>query len=43
MNTFHELIEKSVVSLNDKMGLVKGPNWKPLGYVTQKNTVLSNI
>jgi len=43
MNTFHELIEKSVVSLNDKMGLVKSPNWKPPGFLTQKNTVLSNI
>ncbi len=43
MNTFHELSEKGVVSLTDKMGLVKGANWKPLGFLTQKNTVLSNI
>lgn len=36
MNTFHELSEKGVVSLNDKMGLVKGPNWEQPGFVTQR-------
>ena len=36
MNTFHELSEKGVVSLNEKMGLVKGPNWEQPVFVTQR-------
>lgn len=36
MSTFRELNEKGIVSLNDKMGLIKGPNWKQPVFVTQR-------
>ena len=36
MNTFHVLCEKEVISLNDKMGLIKGPKWQPPAFETQK-------
>lgn len=36
MKTFHELCEKGIVSLNDRMGVIKGPNWKQPVFVTQR-------
>jgi len=36
MHAFHELGDKGVVSLNDKMGVIKGPNWKQPVFVTQR-------
>jgi len=36
MHAFHELGEKGVVSLNAKMGVIKGPNWKQPVFVTQR-------
>jgi hypothetical protein len=36
MNTFHALSSRGIVSMNEKMGLIKGPNWKAPAFMEQK-------
>lgn len=36
MNAFHVLSDNGIVSLNEKMGVIKGPKWKEPAFVTQK-------
>ncbi|MCL6746884.1 hypothetical protein [Kosakonia sp. R1.Fl] len=36
MNTFHALSDQGIVSMGDKMSVIKGPNWKEPEFVTEK-------
>ena len=36
MNTFQALGDRGFVAFNDKMGVIKGPNWQEPAFVKQK-------